>query len=1195
MIDNSKPNGQRESESSALARVLDELMAGKDSPSESASGGGRGMDPSTAERRCPEPGRFFRMASGQTPSAETEELLAHAAGCAQCAARMRESLRPLDAEASPEEAAAVAEMESASADWQHSFAAQLARTPRQSLGMKTPRIYLWAGAGLAASLALAAGLGLLWRQAHTPERLIAEAYGQYRSFDLRVPGAGFAAVNPTAHLRGGSTGRESAKLLDARARIERQLESSPDDPHWLQLQARADVLEEKFDPAIDILDRLLAAGPVTPGLLVDDASAYFQRGVATESENDRATALEALRRADEMAPGDPMVLFNEAIVMEDRGQVMNAVETWNRYLRFERDEKWLDEGRRRLQALEKKLNQIRTHQSRIERHLTTPEGMRALAADEAGLAKLDEELANTLLPRLLNSAFPLPPDRSRGSPCNDSCLASRTMLHALASSLERNHQDPWLSQLLPSDSAPPRQEFFQAVHALGLAIDADAKGEFSSAQESSAQASRLFHQIGNAAGEDRAAVERVYALQRSFTFARCQSAAEALLGHRSEFAWIRIHASTLEAGCGLGPGVASASSPLLEKAVLLAEQHHYLNLELRARTEMASAALESGDSETTWRIETDALRRFYAADLPPFRGATIVAGLAYLEESTPRVHLALLLSRETLGLFEMSPNRAMVSLERKALIRAAIRAGSLKEAQEQISLAGKEEGAASGHGEEKGAQAESEIRMAGLFLDRGELAEAGQMLDRAEANLAGEDNFVFLREFAVERGELELALGEPEKAEPILRRAILKEELEARGAGQENIIFARKNRDLYAALAGVWLAEHRSGPEILALWERYRLRILGLPVSACPEEGLACLRPRLERALQAAGGRGDFELFGQIVLRDRLLLYRADGKGIAWSQAPTRRDDLLAAGAVLERVVSSPATSQASIDQAARRFGSLLVGQLPDQGSVQGTVLLEADPILGNVPWPSVASAAGPIGLAFNLEESPSLLISTGAGGSRDAGSEPLVVGASIGGGESQLLPEALDEARSVAQFSHGANLLVAGQATASQVVLRLSTATTIHFAGHASELDGATRLLLAPSGALGEKAYLDSEVLRRHPPRAARLAVFSACSSGKREQGWNHGMGDIVDTLASLGVPDVVATRWHIDSSAAVPLMDAFYGGLAKGLSVPRALTAARLSLIRDARYRHPYYWAAYYAAGTGQNDLNEVFHGSS
>ncbi len=42
---------------------------------------------------------------------------------------------------------------------------------------------------------------------------------------------------------------------------------------------------------------------------------------------------------------------------------MNAVETWNRYLRFERDPRWLAEGRRRLEALEQKLKQLKTHSS----------------------------------------------------------------------------------------------------------------------------------------------------------------------------------------------------------------------------------------------------------------------------------------------------------------------------------------------------------------------------------------------------------------------------------------------------------------------------------------------------------------------------------------------------------------------------------------------------------------------------------------------------------------------------------------------------------------------------------------------------------------------------------------------------------------------------------------------------------------
>ena len=182
-----------------------------------------------------------------------------------------------------------------------------------------------------------------------------------------------------------------------------------------------------------------------------------------------------------------------------------------------------------------------------------------------------------------------------------------------------------------------------------------------------------------------------------------------------------------------------------------------------------------------------------------------------------------------------------------------------------------------------------------------------------------------------------------------------------------------------------------------------------------------------------------------------------------------------------------------------------------------------------------------------------------------------------------------------VASASVKPNLLLADQATEARVAVLIG----VHL--HSFISPGMPRNMEAPRDSCwhppvtGDKPYLDSALFRQDPPRAARLVVFSACSTGKREEGWNHGMGDIVDTLASLGVPDVVATRWQIDSASAVPLMDAFYRGLSNGLSVPSALTAARQSLVRDARYRHPYYWAAYYASGVGTTDLREVFHGNS
>lgn len=1133
--------------------------------------------------------------SQSSAAAQSADALARAFEALVAGGPSTEDARLLAASATEEELEEIEALASSGKEWHHRMAVELAQTPHGETRVRVVRWPVWAGAGMAAALTLAAGLTFWWQQVHTPERLLAEAYTRERIFPLRMPGAGFSEVKPETHLRGSGTVRETSKLLDARARIERKLEQSPDNPHWQQLEARADLLEEKFDPAIDILDRLLATGPVTAQLLTDDAAAYFERGTATGSENDRATALNYLSRADELTPGDPVVLFNEAVVMEDRGQMMNAVETWDRFLRFERDARWQAEGRQRLELLKQKLNQLKTHQGRMERDLGTPQAMRSLAGDPAALAAVDEELSSALLPRLLLAAYPLPGaaqtavsqtlDRSRGSPCAESCLAARRLLQALAASLERNHQDPWLTQFLPSDSLPPSSEFIAAAHTLGQAIAADVAGNYAEGRQQALKAGQLFHALGNAAGEDRAAVEQAYALQVLSDFPGCYRAAHPLLGRDPQFAWIQIHALTEDGACDAASGSSEENNPVFLRAVSAAQARRYTILELRARNWLGAAAVDTGDVENSWRIYLGIVERFWSGDYPAMRLYAALSGLEEIEESTPRTRHALLLQREALAALEMSGNRGLIPAERLHLASVAIRAGAVEEAQGQIQQAQQELASGDKGKSVEGFLVEDENAMAALYLDRKALADAAAMLEAAHGHMAGEKNSYHSREYALNRGRLELALGHEETAERLLREALIEEERLAAKGGAASITLAQQDRDLYAVLAGVWLVQGRPGEDVLALWERYRLRILGRQVAPCAAKGLDCLKPELVSARRRLG---QDRVLGQVALFDRVLLYEATAKGVAWSSAPVGRDELLAVEAPLERAASSPATMQASVDWAARQVGSLLLGNLRDAPQSGGQLLIEADPLLGNLPWPAVEDSAGPIGLRFDLEEMPSLLLAAQAGAPSTSGSGPLVVGASVAAGQEVALPEVLDEARAVARLEQSRNLLVGAAATEAQVSARLGNAPAIHFAGHATERDGATRLLLAPDG--GGKAYLDSDLLRKNPPRAARLAVFSACSTGKREEGWNHGMGDIVNTLAELGIPQVVATRWQIDSASAVPMMEAFYAGLAQGLSVPHALTAARQSLVKDARYRHPYYWAAYYASGSGSAGLRQV-----
>jgi hypothetical protein len=440
------------------------------------------------------------------------------------------------------------------------------------------------------------------------------------------------------------------------------------------------------------------------------------------------------------------------------------------------------------------------------------------------------------------------------------------------------------------------------------------------------------------------------------------------------------------------------------------------------------AAIDSGNAEAAWRDYLATIRQFYAGDYPALRLSGTLSGLEQVEQSTPRSRLALLLQREHVAALELTDNRQLLPTAHLNLAAAAIRAGSIPEAQQAMATAENELTANGGGKSVQSILAEVETALASVYLERRQPNEAGKLLDSAYAHMAGEKNAIYLRNYAVARGQLALEQGHPEAAEPLLRDALLEQERLGAKGGAESIVHAEQNRDLYAVLAGVWLAQARPGNQVLALWERYRLRILGIPVAACANNALDCLQAKVDTALKRPG----FDrLLGQIVLPDRLLLFRATSKGVMWTQSPVRRDDLLAAADRLEWAVNSPESSMDVVDRASRRVGELLIDPIAERSPFQSSsapgehLLLEPDPLLGNLPWPSVSTSTGALGLNSNLEESPSLLLERPAPSGAIAAGKALVVGASVASGENKALPEVLREARAVARFDNDPSLLL--------------------------------------------------------------------------------------------------------------------------------------------------------------------------
>jgi len=1170
---------------------------------------------------CPEAHSFVQLVVGSIGGEEAEKLLDHAADCDACGDVLARGLSALEGNPSPEEVAAIAQLASARSEWQRQTARQMAASPAR----KRPGFWFstgWmAGGAVAATVLLAAGLFAWNWRANTPEHQLAMAYEQSRALELRIPDAGYAAQSAGRHTRGAAGYNEPAPLLDARARLARELERSPQDTHWLQLQARADVLAERYDPAVDVLDRLIAQGPVTPELLADAASAYYQRGLVSGSELDRSTALDYLRRADELAPTDPVILFNEAIVMEDRGQMMNAVEVWNRYLTVERDQKWAAEGRRKLAMLEQTLNKLKSHQSRVDQMLATPQAIDKLAADTGKLAQLDEELSTYDLDKLLLTAYPA--DRElpqglqpvRGSPCTASCLSARKLLKAIGSSLEIQHHDSWLSDLISPDidtlSSSRSETYVQAIRQLAFAVRNDLTGSRGEGARLAAEARQLFLKLEDAdptlqtaarVGDERAELEYMYALQRQQDFRGCREAAARFNARPAReveidrYPWIKAVEMLTEKVCDDTPETRRAGQVLEMAALRMAEADHYLLLIARTKIRLVDDAQDAGDDETAEQLTLATLRDLYAADSPSYRIANTVNQLTYMEEASSRRYMTELCEKEALAWLVLDGDYATAGVVRIDLARAEMRIGAMKESHHQLDLA-LNQGKESGLGETLSSfYREPEIALSKSLLEQGDLNGADHYLQRVANNMNNYSDSWGLRAYAAAQGQLDLARGK-------LDQAVLALESEIRSSEGRNVLssdpvtvaeYAQQDHDLYAELAAAWLAQGRPPESVLALWERFRLRSRGLPITQCRGEALDCDQPKLHAALGRLGGD---VLSGQILLLDRVLIYHADNTGVAWDQKPLRRQDVIDAAQMLERAVSSPYTSPETAARLGASLTDMLLLRIPAELGPDSILLLEPDPMLQNLSWPVLPTPAGPLGLRYALAESRSILAFEERSGSNPVSGEtmckrPLVVGASVASGNEPPLPEVIEEAFSIGQQLHANEILLGKQATTANLAQMLGTATIFHFAGHALQTVDGTELRLAETSPGEAAPWVDGAFLRRHPPLHCQLAVLSACSTGMHEAAWKRPLQDIVETLGALGVPQVVATRWQIDSQAAVPFMNAFYQELATGKSVAMALSLARRVQFGESVYRNPYYWGAYYVTGRDNSHLKKELH---
>jgi CHAT domain-containing protein/tetratricopeptide (TPR) repeat protein len=109
------------------------------------------------------------------------------------------------------------------------------------------------------------------------------------------------------------------------------------------------------------------------------------------------------------------------------------------------------------------------------------------------------------------------------------------------------------------------------------------------------------------------------------------------------------------------------------------------------------------------------------------------------------------------------------------------------------------------------------------------------------------------------------------------------------------------------------------------------------------------------------------------------------------------------------------------------------------------------------------------------------------------------------------------------------------------------------------------------------------------------KLVVLSACDTGLGAVASGEGVYGMRRALVLAGAESQVVSLWSVDDVSTRELMREFYGELARGTERAEALRRAKLRLMREPRYAHPYYWAAFIPAGDWRPLDPQVFKRSA
>ncbi len=1105
---------------------------------------------------CPPQREWPMVASGMIGEETAQNRLEHAMECDACGSLLKDAAEFGAGEPTAEEELALARLVTSTERWRRSFGGSLQRVSSRRLR--------WEAAAMAAGVVLAAagwwwmGQRLVGGEEGAVNRLLAQAYQQDRRVEMRLRGAGYG---PMRVVRG-SGETESAMdrppaLLEAEARIGKALRSSRDEARWLEVQARADLIEgRRYQAAITELERAQAERPGDQAVRTDLATAYFERGDALNRPLDYAKAVELLGAVIHDQPQDKVALFNRAIALERAELYHQAEADWKRYLELDGTTDWAAEARRRLTALQEKIGR---EKRRVGQALESPGAFAAAVGrgrpEELGaLDARVEDYIEEARGGWIRSAFGV-----RGA------SEARRGLEALAWMMAARHGDVWLKDFLKAGQREPG--FAAAALTLGQGAAAARAGDYDAARRMAHEAGQRLRALGNRAGVIEAGWQELYATRLAARTRECDAMARAETAalRRTGYLWLRGRA-LLDAGfCAKMVNDKRAAEQDGQESAQTAENSGYRALQLAAVKFSADLALADGESAAVFRRAGRVLAEFWdpgAQELLGYNACTTLVGAGEYEGMW---RFSVAAAREALALFPRGRDPFWRTAVEEELARDLMLAGDLSEARERLLAARRMVAAAPANETARLRSAEVEEWLGQAELTSGRPVEAMKWLDEVGESLKQSPRSQLSVDYYATLGRARMETGDRVGAREALDEALglVEQGLRTAASEPERLAWSRRSEQVYRARVRWELSE-----DTTRAWEWWDW----FPGASLRQRVAGGRRGSGEIRRHAVEGSG--ALLSYAVFPDGVAAWVADARGVNYRWLRVRQADLERQANRFAARCSDPGSAEEVARQEGREMEQLLIEPLAPLLDGHAALTIEPDRAIDKVPFEALLDSGGRyLGDRYQMSYSPGAYYVAAAGQEERFGPASRLLVAADSGAHPEAglggLAEAETEARQVAGLFQNAVLLLGAEANRPAIEAGLRRADLVHFAGHAVNREDSSVLLLA-----GER--MDAATLRQLHFQRARMVVLAACGSAQDDSASFSGQQGLARALLSEGVPQVAASRWAVNSEATRELIGTFYGSLRNGADAAAAMRTAREKLRADTRWRHPFYWAA-------------------